>query len=920
MRPLKLILSGFGPYAGTQILDFEALGTGGLYLITGDTGAGKTTIFDAITFALFGEASSDSRKAGMLRSKYARPDAPTSVELVFSYDGKTYTVLRNPEYERAKSRGTGTTRQAADAQLTLPDGRIITRLKEVNTAIVQIIGLTREQFSQVSMISQGEFRKLLQADTKQRQEIFRSIFHTELYVTLQNQLKESTAQLKLQLESTQRSMQQYISGIQCGEASLLAQDVQTAKKGSLLTCDVMALLEKLLAEDRAAQALLDTSYTELEKQLEKHTARLTRAQAYAKAKADLEKNRLEEAEKLTQLEQAGAALEAARETLSEQEALSRQITQLELLMPSYDILDSKTRERMHKEKERAAAEKSQAAAESSIEDLRRELETIQAEQRALENISAEQERLFSRRKDITARQEDFQLLISIIGTFETQKQELGRLQQSYVEADCHSAGLLRIYEAKNRAFLQEQAGILAGTLAPGLPCPVCGALEHPSPAVKSEEAPSEADVRRAKKAYDDAQAATNQAAADASKQLGVVDSSLAEVRRQIALLLPQTDVSDARQAARDRVASLDSQLRELEQELQTAEQKALRKRELDGLLPRKEEALAGQTASLAALKEQLAVLHSTLADTDLQIMELRQTLAFADKAAAQAEIRSLTQRRQALQAALTNAQAAHQSRREELTALRAAASQLERQLSEETSEDTVALEARKQALSLEKASVAGEQNILHTRITTNRAAQKSIAAKAAEMEALEERYGWTKALSDTANGNLSGKDKVMLETYIQTTYFDRILERANLRLRKMSGGQYDLKRRRSAANIKGQSGLELDIIDHINATERSVNTLSGGESFLASLALALGLSDEVQMSTGIRLDTLFVDEGFGSLDSEALRKAYTSLSGLTEGNRLVGIISHVAELKERIDKQIVVTKERTGESSAKIVL
>ena len=211
------------------------------------------------------------------------------------------------------------------------------------------------------------------------------------------------------------------------------------------------------------------------------------------------------------------------------------------------------------------------------------------------------------------------------------------------------------------------------------------------------------------------------------------------------------------------------------------------------------------------------------------------------------------------------------------------------------------------------------QKAVYARITANETARSQIEKRAVEVSELETRFAWIKALSDTANGNLTGKEKIKLETYIQTTYLDRILERANLRLRKMSGGQYDLKRRRMAGDKKSQSGLELDIIDHINATERSVNTLSGGEAFLASLALALGLSDEVQMSTGIRLDTLFIDEGFGSLDSEALSKAYATLAGLTEGNRLVGIISHVAELKERVEKQIVVTKDRSGGSSAVIV-
>ena len=256
--------------------------------------------------------------------------------------------------------------------------------------------------------------------------------------------------------------------------------------------------------------------------------------------------------------------------------------------------------------------------------------------------------------------------------------------------------------------------------------------------------------------------------------------------------------------------------------------------------------------------------------------------------------------------------------KESLTAIRAAAEQLRKQLEEDPGLDEAGLQQTRQELMQQKNAISKEQKDVHARLSANSSAQKNIALKAKAVEELDARYAWMKALSETANGGLASKEKIMLETYIQTTFFDRILERANIRLRKMSGGQYDLKRRRSAANMRGQSGLELDIIDHINTTERSVNTLSGGEAFLASLALALGLSDEVQMSTGIRLDTLFVDEGFGSLDSDALAKAYHTLAGLTEGNRLVGIISHVTELKERIDRQILVTKEKTGGSSAVI--
>ena len=246
--------------------------------------------------------------------------------------------------------------------------------------------------------------------------------------------------------------------------------------------------------------------------------------------------------------------------------------------------------------------------------------------------------------------------------------------------------------------------------------------------------------------------------------------------------------------------------------------------------------------------------------------------------------------------ALTSAETAFNRSKEKLAAIRATIEQLHKQLERSTEADADGLKGRKNELTAQKNAITAAQKIIHTRITTNASAQKNIEKKRAEMEVLEHKFSWMKALSDTANGNLTGKDKIMLETYIQTTYFDRILERANIRLRKMSGGQYDLKRRKTAASKQSQSGLELDIVDHVNTTERSVNTLSGGEAFLASLALALGLSDEVQMSTGIKLDTLFVDEGFGSLDSEALSKAYSTLAGLTQGDRLVGIISHVEEL------------------------
>ena len=339
--------------------------------------------------------------------------------------------------------------------------------------------------------------------------------------------------------------------------------------------------------------------------------------------------------------------------------------------------------------------------------------------------------------------------------------------------------------------------------------------------------------------------------------------------------------------------------------------KMARREELDILLPKKELLLRAAEETIAMKTAEIASLTAKAESSEAQIHVLRN---------AEAEISNLREESDKLRQNLKTAETAYNQSKENLAGIRGTIEQLHKQLENGTDIDTEQLQAKKDEYVSQKAVAMAKQKNVHASISANKSALEGISGKAAEIEALDKKYAWMKALSDTANGSVYGKDKVMLETYIQTTYFERILARANIRLQKMSGGQYDLKRREEADNKKSQSGLELDIIDHINTTERSVNTLSGGEAFLASLALALGLSDEVQMSTGIHLDTLFVDEGFGSLDSEALSKAYNTLAGLTEGNRLVGIISHVAELKEKIDKQIVVKKEKTGESRAEMCI
>ena len=918
MRPLKLTIAGFGPYAGMQELDFESLGKSGLYLITGDTGAGKTTIFDAVTFALFGEASGNSREPAMLRSKYAKAEDPTFVELTFSYGGKAYHIKRNPEYERAKTRGTGMTKQAADAQLTCPDGRIITKLKDVDKAVREIIGLNREQFSQVAMISQGDFRKLLQADTKDRQKIFRDIFGTGLFVTLQEKLKSRTGEVRIQREQANLSIRQYISGITCDADSLLAQTVRKAWDGELPMAEVMELLDNLLTEDRNAQDALTAQLEETEQAAERITAQLTQATAYQSAKDQLTRNETQENLQRTQLLRAQTALEAARETQPIQEQLMGQIASLDAMLPSYDVLEKATGELTRKNRELTAQTAAQKQTTERLTAISAQISALKEEQKTLENVSAEREKLLGQRKTLMAEREQFQRLLAGLGALSAQRALLTEKQQNYRDAAAVSQQLGQVFEEKNKAFLDAQAGILAESLVPGMPCPVCGAVEHIHPAALPEKAPTEADVKKAKKEYDRAQGDTETASRAANTQRGIVEATRETIRKTVEELLPDRMPEDSEAIARQKEAELTAQIRELDSRIATAEKQQQRKAELDQQIPQKEQEQTRLESELAQCRSQQAALQATVTELEKQIRSLKETLAFPDKTAVDTKKKALQTKLQHLKATLAAAEKQYNTCKESLAAIRAATEQLRKQLEEDPGLDAAGLRQTRQELLLKKTDITKRQKDIHARISANSSAQKNIALKSRVVEELDARYGWMKALSETANGNLAGKAKIMLETYIQTTFFDRILERANIRLRKMSGGQYDLKRRRSAANMRGQSGLELDIIDHINTTERSVNTLSGGEAFLASLALALGLSDEVQMSTGIRLDTLFVDEGFGSLDSEALAKAYHTLAGLTEGNRLVGIISHVAELKERVDRQIVVTKEKSGGSKAVI--
>ena len=921
MRPIQLNLSAFGPYAGRQEIPMRKLGERGLYLIAGDTGAGKTTIFDAICYALYGEASGDTRNTSMLRSKYARDDVPTEVELIFTHAGREYRVKRSPEYARRKSRGEGFTRQPASAELYYPDGRIETQTSRVTRRVTELLGVDRQQFSRIAMLAQGEFMKLLLADTKERQEIFRGIFKTGVYRSFQERLKDEMAAVAGAREAAKDSLRQYVSGAICAEDSPLAPELARAQAGNMLIAEVLELLDALIATDAQAEADARTELDEVEKRLDALTAAVTVAEERRRTRNELESARRELAEAEPELSRLAATLEAERAKAPESEAMAKRAAAIEAALPAYGELDAS----------RSAARAQSAALEVAAKDRERQQAALQSSQRELADRRGEQSaladagenllRLSGERERLEARRGAAEALRDELRTLDALRGALQMARQSYVRAAQSAEEAKELADAKRRAFNDEQAGIMASALREGEPCPVCGSTVHPRKARKSAAAPSEAEVKAAEAEARRAQEAANQRSAEAAEARGRAGAAEKAAAEKAAEILGSCPIEEAARRCEELLASVKRELDALAEKIAAETVRARRRSELEAWIPRRERELAASADELNSLRESISSMEAKLQEALVRRDALAARLEFPDRAAAgraKADLeRTLAQHKSALE----RAEKAHAERERERAGLGARIQQLEKLLTGAEDADVDALLAQRSALARRKAELSEARQDAAHRLSTNRAALENIRDRSAELTELDRKWSWVHALSDTANGSLGGRERVTFETYVQTACFDRILGRANAQLMRMSGGKYDLVRRETPSDLRSQSGLELDVIDHYNGSQRSVKSLSGGECFIASLALALGLSEEIQATAGgIQLESMFVDEGFGTLDEDALRQAVRALSGLAEGDRLVGIISHVSELRREIDRQIVVTKEVSGGSVARVVV
>lgn len=921
MRPIRLTLSAFGPYAEQTVLELDKLGTNGLYLITGDTGAGKTTVFDAIVYALYGEASGANREPSMFRSKYALPETRTFVELVFLYGQKQYKVYRNPEYERPKVHGEGFTAEKARAELTYPNGTIVTKQREVDQAICTIMGIDRNQFLQIAMIAQGDFLKLLLAPTEERKKIFRQIFKTERFQQLQEKLKREANLLSRQCEAAQASVKQYINGVTCAEENRLYLELVAAKQGELPIEEVVALAECFIAEDAGAAERLQNELNALEKELEKANAMLGKAEAYAAAQRSLQNSNAEQ-EQIQPLQVAAEeAWQKEQKKQPQWEALGNQIAVLTAELPRYKLLTEHQQACAEMCKQQEQYARTQQSLRQSVQLRQERLKQYKEEYAALEHAGETKERRTAEIQKAEDQKARLQVLAEDFEAFYDLQAVYARKRTAYKQRISEAEQRHAVYQTAYRAFLDEQAGVLAEHLTEGQPCPVCGATEHPNPAHKSAKAPTEARLNALRTESDDAQQKAQAASADCAAALSAVQTKKDALVRQLSAKLSDVPFEEWLPRVKKAQATVQAQLQTLRELLCTEEAKVTRKNVLSQKLPVEEAELTSLTERYAAA-EQIAIQHEEkLRNLRSQLQALRAELRFPDQATAEAQMHAMEAQRAVLKKAIDAADAQRKKYNDATIALEAKIKQLTEQLANEEVPNTEEEQKKKAFAETRKREKTQQRQQVLMRLEINRTALQHILRVSTELQALESRSSRVRSLSDTANGNLSGKEKIMLETYVQLTYFDRIIARANVRFMVMTDGQYELKRCREAENNRSQSGLELNVIDHYNGTERSVKTLSGGESFKASLSLALGLSDEVQSSAGgIQLDTMFVDEGFGALDEESLNQAIRALAGLSEGNRLVGIISHVAELKTRIDKQILVTKTKSGGSTAQIRL
>ncbi|MBQ8966425.1 SMC family ATPase [Ruminococcus sp.] len=925
MRPITLKMQAFGPYAGLQVIDFDKLGSGGVYLITGDTGAGKTTIFDGVCFALFGKASGDGRTSVMFRSEYARPEDLTYVELVFEYGGTRYRVYRESKQMRQKLRGTGEVEHVPVVELYIDGDDRPIALKEstVNEKITEILGLKHEQYRNVAMIAQNSFAQLLDTPTQERTKILSAIFSTGKYYALQEALKSDVSRIEREYSDSNLRIHTLLDSIRLSEDDPYSEELASAGNNNeaAATIDLDDLCGRIIAFETEKVKSADAEAESIDKELTKISNALEEANKL-KELFDRKKNtsRMLEDNKISR-EKAETIAAQLRARKPELNGFVGKIAAMEGQLGRYDAAEALLAEAAALFKNAEMLRKQTALLEQTIKTDSRSIADRQSFLSGLGDIGAKLTKAEFEVRSLEEKLEDIKTIGRELREADNAGKAAVAAADKYLELNIAFSSAEESYKNILENYVKGQAGIIAKELKNGECCPVCGSTTHPHPAPFDDYIPDKKTLDKAKAEADRAGDLLHQAAQEAAAAKGKFDTARSNALAHAGEYAPEGCTTEqALENSRNDYKKKSAELKAAKTEMDKLNELLLLKQRAESELAQLTEKTEKNKVSLNDRQGELRETAAKAEERQAAAKQQLEQLPCGSKKEALAQIAELKKQHSELEQAINSAEEKLAQLEKDRAAISAKLDELEKQTAGKEMPNCPELEATLRDISRRKKEQQQRRDSVKANLSSAEDTRRKIKAEVANNEGLRREHRIKKAVKDTACGDISGKQKIQLETYVQLEYFDRILSYANARLLQMTNGQFELVRS-EATQRRSKMGLDIEVRDHYTGGVRSIKSISGGESFMASLALALGFSDEIQQSAGgVRIDSMFVDEGFGTLDDEKLDKVYASLNGLAGNSRLVGVISHVPELQEKMERQIVVTKDNYSGSKAEIVI
>lgn len=935
MKPISIKISAFGPYKDEVVIDFTKFDDNGIFLITGDTGSGKTTIFDAICFALFGTASGSNRDKSSFRSDFASDDVKTFVILKFIHKGIIYKIERNPSYIRKKKRGDGFTQVSGDATLTYLK-EVITGDKNVTDKCTEILGINAVQFKQISMIAQGEFLKLLLAKPSERASIFRKIFDTYIYKDISDTLKMKYLETKRKYEDVRISIDNLVDSV------ILNEDID---RDDINVLEFLNLVSKVICKDIDEEKKLEENKTNLANKIQNITSDIKNASLINDSfdKYETIINELKR-ELINQKD-----IDIKRELLVKNKNIRDKII---------SIYDEVLRiEKLIKTKSCELAENIKLSKDvnSHYNEILDKYKNLDLERKKLDDLRLnlnEWERklpifleIDELNKELDGKRNIYNLLkLQELNKISKKIEDNENLNNKYLQeknmfilVKNEYNELSNKYNLLYNQFINCQAGIIAANLDEGCPCPVCGSLDHPQKATIDGDYITRDELDAEKEKLDICQKKLEDISSKVSilsKELELSNKSINEfdiddVNKKIEIckndIVLDVDVSkykinDIEKDISYLKASIDSKISLIKDD-NTEEfiKEKIEKIKLE--IKKKLKYIEDVNGNYDEISGRKTSIDSVIKVLEKEIEEFKKELEIKNKEYVDSYKKlGYGSEDDYLNIRLTDEKYAEYEDDvncydEKIKDLNSQLKALEEFIKDKKRIDISNLECDRDNKNVELSEIELSLKNIHSKINNNKIVYDKLNSVYKNVQSLEKELAIYEDLSNTANGNIKGKNKLEFEQYVQASYFDNVLKSSNVRFSYMTDSRYLLARKIESLKISDKLGLELEVIDNYTGKRREITSLSGGESFKASLALALGMSDVIQSySGGIVVETMFIDEGFGSLDSESLESAMNAIMMLSNNDRLIGIISHVNELKDRIDKKIIVKKSGCGSS------